>query len=106
MQGVPRAGRSCSFSKHCNKSLLGKMKDVILQFQIGSGSRYLSNVSDPDRRCISGSDLLGTRKQQRCTDKPSQDVRDAGFGQDSGPRVISDFLSSLRFCGVFLWLSR
>lgn len=82
------------------------MKDVILQFQVSSGSQRLPNVSDPDRSCISGSDLLGTRKQQHCTDKPSQDVHDAGFGQESGPRVISDFLSSLDFCGVFLWLSR
>lgn len=63
-------------------------------------------MSDPDRSCIGGSDLLGTSKQQRCTDKPSQDVHDAVFGQDSGPRVISGFLSSLDFCGVFLWLSR
>lgn len=101
MRGVPQVERSYSFSKHWNGSLLVKMKGVILQLRVSLGSQCLPNVSDPDRNRINGSDLLGTYRQQHCTDKPSQDVHDPAFAQDRGPHVISDFLSSPDFCGIF-----
>lgn len=75
-------------------------------------SQCLPNVSDPDRSCINGSDLLGACRGWHCTDKnrqggvglsdlyPSQTIQwfyihDPVFGQESGPHVISNFLSSL-----------
>lgn len=81
------------------------MKAVILQLRGSLGSQCLPSMRDPDRNRSNGSDLLGTCRQQRCTDKPSQDVPDPVCAWDRGPRLTSDFLSSPDFGGI-LWLAR